>query len=262
LKPPVMLLHGMWSTGDTLTPVTHRFTDWGYSCVAPTLPHHTNGGNAQAVGNLSHLDYVDAHLRTLHEQRATSDRRWDAAPILVGHSMGGTLAQLLAARTQAAALVLFAPGVPAGAFVLRPSAVRSTIHITTKPFWWRKAHRHPTQKSANYALFNNLPPGRQEELYASLVPESGRCIFEAGMWPLDRRKALRLDPTSIRVPVLILHGTDDRIVALQGSRWLKKRYADVTLMEYTGAGHWLFEESIADQIFADVHKWLLQRHLA
>ncbi len=251
-----MLLHGMWSTGATLDPIRRRFEALGYRCIAPTLPHHEQGGNVAAVGNLSHLDYVEAHLATIQQQN------WDTPPILVGHSMGGTLAQLLAARTQTSALVLFAPGLPAGGFALSQSAVRSTFHITSKAFWWRKAHKHPSLKSANYALFNNLPVARQVELFDSLVHESGRCIFEAGFWPIDRRKATRIDTSSVRVPILVLHGTNDRIVTINGSRSLTKRYPDISLREYAGSGHWLFEEAkVADSIFNEVARWLTERGL-
>jgi pimeloyl-ACP methyl ester carboxylesterase len=253
VKPTVVLMHGMWSTGETLSPIQRRFESWGYPCLAPTLPHHANGGDANAVGNLSHQDYVGAHLATIASQR------WSQPPILVGHSMGGLLAQLVAAQTPARALVLFAPGLSAGKVLLTPSAVRSTIHITRRPLWWKRAHIHPTQVSANRALFTNLPVSRQQELFRSLVPESGRAIFEAGFWFLDRRKATRIDFANLSMPIIILHGNHDAIVAHAGSVWLQRKYANVTLKSYTTAGHWLFEEpGTEDVIFADLKHWLDQ----
>ncbi len=248
MKPPIILIHGMWSTGKTLEPIQKVLEAAGYTCYAPTLPHHANGGNAQAVATLSHRDYV-AFL-----EQYVKNLNLETAPVLLGHSMGGLLAQLLAVRVVARALVLFAPAAPSGINALNLNSIRSTLHATLTWKFWEKAQKHPTLESAQFALFNGLALERQKELFAALVPESGKALFEAGFAMLDQSKATWVDYEKISCPMLILHGTDDHIVVVEGSRKLVQKHSRIELKEYLGSGHWLFEENTS--ILEDMKNWL------
>jgi dipeptidyl aminopeptidase/acylaminoacyl peptidase len=61
---------------------------------------------------------------------------------------------------------------------------------------------------------------------------------------------------------LILHGTDDRIVIVQGSRQVVGKYKNATLKEYAGSGHWLFEEEVNQKIFEDTRGWLQSQFIS
>jgi pimeloyl-ACP methyl ester carboxylesterase len=252
---PVILIHGMYSTGETLRPIQERLEAAGYHCWAPTLPHHSNGGDAAKVGPTSLRTYVD------FLERFIADQRFDSPPLLVGHSMGGLLAQLLAARIPTAGAALFAPTPPPGGIPsLSWSGIRFFFPVTTRPFWWKRAHKPAKFTSACSALFNNLAPTRQRELFDALVAESGRALFEIALAPLDRTKAAAVDCAAIRVPIVILHGTKDGVLPSAGSRKLQKRYPDAVLHDYPGSGHWLFEEPHAvDAIYDDLTAWLAAR---
>ncbi len=258
MRTPVVLIHGMWSRGETLHPVKQRLEALGYQCWAPTLPHHETSGDAQAVGTLSLRNYIS------YLEQFIAEQNFATPPMLVGHSMGGLLAQLLATRIPTAAIVLIAPAVPPGGI---PSAsfsqVRFFLPVTIRPFWWKRSHRPASFKSANTALFNNLAPARQRELFDSLVPESGRVLLEMGFPQLDRTKAGAHDYAAVQVPVLILQGTKDGVVPLRGSRKLQVKYAKATLHQYPGAGHWIFEEpTTSDVLFADLGRWLATHNLS
>jgi pimeloyl-ACP methyl ester carboxylesterase len=252
-KPAAVLFHGMWSTDRTLLPIRQQFEAWGFACHSPVLPFHENGGDAAKVATQSHLDYA-AFLRTYISSLNLPD-----PPILVGHSMGGLLAQLVGASIPSQALVLFAPAAPAGINGLAWSSIRSTLHVTLRWGFWNKSQIFPSQESANYALFNGLPSQRQQELFKSLVPESGRALFEAGFAFLDSKHATRVEYARITAPVLILQGGDDRIVIPSAARQLVTKYADATLKIYPPSGHWLFEGTDSPTIFKDVQEWLKAR---
>jgi pimeloyl-ACP methyl ester carboxylesterase len=248
MKPNIVFIHGMWSTGNTLSVIRAALETAGYTCHSPTLPHHENGGNAAAVATMSHLDYVgflENFVRGLNLPES---------PIFVGHSMGGLLAQLLAVRIAPRALVLFAPAAPAGINALNLNSIRATSHALLTWKFWQKSQKHPTFESAQFALFNGLPLERQKVLYDLLVPESGKALFEAGFAMLDKQKATHVDFSRIQAPVLVLHGTDDRIVIVEGSRQLLSKYKNIELKEYVGSGHWLFEENMP--ILEDMTEWL------
>jgi pimeloyl-ACP methyl ester carboxylesterase len=249
-KPPVVLIHGMWSNAHTLGPVRQRLEAWGHTCHSAQLPCH-NPGEAAGVGRLSHTDYVD------YLEQYVSSLGLSEAPILVGHSMGGLLAQLLAVRIQPRALVLFAPAAAAGINALALSAVRSLGHVLLTWRFWEKPHVFPTLSSAQYALFNGLPLERQQQLYIALVPESGRILLEALIGAQGQGKPTWVDFARLPMPVLILQGADDRIVVAKGARQLEGRYQNATLKLYDRAGHWFFEdETVSNELYDDLETWL------
>lgn len=79
----------------------------------------------RALGTTSLWDYpefLEHEIQTLNVK-----------PIIVGHSMGGLLDQILGAREPAKALVLLTPASPAGIMALKPSVIRSFWSILKLP---------------------------------------------------------------------------------------------------------------------------------
>lgn len=110
------MIHGMWGGPWHWANYRDVFESAGYRCVAVTLPYHDADPHDipdPELGTASLLDYVEAIEREIGHV--------DEKPILMGHSMGGLLAQMLAARGRAKALVLLAPAAPAGIWPITPS---------------------------------------------------------------------------------------------------------------------------------------------
>ncbi len=108
------------------------------------------------LGTTSLLDYaevLDGEIKQLRDK-----------PIVMGHSMGGLLAQMLGARGLAEALVLLTPASPAGIVAITPSVIRSFWSIQTKWGWWRKPTRQ-TFAEAAYSLLHLLPETEQKQAY-------------------------------------------------------------------------------------------------
>jgi esterase/lipase len=99
----VVLNHGMWSRGDQCAPARAAFEERGYTVHTPTLRYHElpleEGANK--IAPLSLRDYTTTWWH--------SSPRWTPHPLLVGHSLGGLLAQRVAARTRHAGLVAVCP---------------------------------------------------------------------------------------------------------------------------------------------------------
>ena len=66
----------------------------------------------------------------------------------------------------------------------------------------------------------------------------------------------------LRLPLLIVHGTDDEIVSPDGSReyFQNVTFSDKELREYEGGYHELYNDIIKEQVLADTEQWL-KRHL-
>lgn len=110
-KPSVVLIPGMWSTGETLSELRRAFEAQGYNVEPLCLPEHKKkAGYSKADKNRlaqtslqQYVDFIVAKVRT-----------YKVPPILVGHSMGGLLAQLVAARVPVNKLVLLSSAAPGG----------------------------------------------------------------------------------------------------------------------------------------------------
>jgi non-heme chloroperoxidase len=247
---PVVMIHGMWAGGwvwDDWVPV---FEGAGYRCTVPTLRYHDAPpqGPPPALGRASLLDYardLERQLDTLPEP-----------PILMGHSMGGILAQMLGARGRARGLVLLSPMPPQGINVLSLASLR--MFRTSLLGWgfWKRPTR-PAFADAAASMLASLPDGVRRTVYDRLVHESGRVGCEAGFWFLDPRRAKWVDASRITCPVLVVAGAEDRLHPPSMMRRVAQRYAPVsTFMEIPGHGHWLVGEPDWKTIAQRIIGWL------
>jgi pimeloyl-ACP methyl ester carboxylesterase len=120
----IIMIHGMWGSGWYWEHYKNYFEAKGYKCIVPTLRYHdVNPKSAppKELGTTSILDYV-ADLEKLIKEIG-------GKPILMGHSMGGLIAQILGSRDLAAALVLLTPASPRGIIALTPSVI--SVHPET-----------------------------------------------------------------------------------------------------------------------------------
>ena len=110
----VVLIHGSWGRGEQLAPARAAFEERGYTAHTPTLRHHELPlhEGAMKIASLSLRDYTDDLVAFVNSL--------DSPPLLIGHSMGGLLAQLVAARTRQAGLVAACPAPAAGILACDP----------------------------------------------------------------------------------------------------------------------------------------------
>ncbi len=247
----IVMIHGMWGGGWYWQGYKALFQARGYRCVTPTLRYHDVDPAADPdprLGTTSLLDY----LRDLEEEVASLG----TDPILMGHSMGGLLAAILASRGHGRALVQLAPAPPRGIFALRPSVIRSFWSGLTTWGSWRKPYRQTLQEAV-YSMLHLLSPDEQREAYGRFVYESGRAAHEIGFWLLDSKRASQVDEGKIRCPVLIVAGAEDRITPTATVRRLADRYGpQATYKEFLGHAHWVIGEPGWEEIATFVADWL------
>ena len=147
-------------------------------------------------------------------------------PILIGHSMGGLLAQQLAARIQPFALVLLTPAWPSGIWGLRWTNFVSFFRIIMRWAWWRRPQKLSFHRAV-VSAFNGVPREKHVKLYHAWVEESGRAAFEIALWQLDRARASRVDPAAVRCPVYVVSCGNDRRARTAALARLAARRLDV-----------------------------------
>jgi len=247
----LFMIHGMWGGPWMWDNFRRVFEGQGYRCVVPTLRYHDMDPDAvpdPRLGTTSLLDYAED---LGHEIRALGTK-----PVILGHSMGGLLAQMLGSRGLAHALILQTPAPPAGILALRPSVVKSFWSAQTKWGFWRKPFRQ-TFDEAVYSMLFLLPRQEQEQAYARFVYESGRAACEIGYWFLDPRRAAAVDASKVTCPVLVIGGELDRITPAAVVRKVAAKYAPrATYREFPGHSHWVMGEPGWEQIARFEAEWL------
>lgn len=250
MATPVVMIHGMWATGADWTRVRALMEPRGYRCYAPTLPgHEPTADQPLRVGALSLRDYVAALEADIGAQG------FEQPPVLMGHSMGGLIAQQLASRIQPRALVLLTPAAPWGIQSASPANLRTFAPVLLR---WRareKPHK-PSFETAARAAFNGLPPERHRALYENMIHESGRAAFEIGLWWADVARTTAVDAQAVNCPVYVVSCGDDRLTPAFSVRKVAARYRQATHRHYPQRGHWVLDDADTDEMIHGICGWL------
>ena len=249
MRPPVVLVHGMWSQPWVWDGWRARFEDAGYRCTAVTLPGHHSGASDGAVAGLA----LGACARAVEAEVRRLDR-----PVIIGHSMGGLLAQQVASRVPVAALILVCSAAPSPIFPLRPIMLPGLARHFARPDLWRRAFRL-SRFEARHLLFNRIPAAGRDALQNRLTAESGRIVYELGFGPLNLAGTNRVAAHAISCPIRAFAGVHDHIIPVAVSRRLADLYAGrIVYTEHADHGHWMLGEAGADDRADEILGWMTQ----
>lgn len=247
-KPPVLMIHGAFCGPWSLDGLKQKFEEAGYRVKAPCLRFHDQAPPPAALGTTGLHDYA-ADLE--EEVRALGD-----APVLVGHSMGGLLAQQLAARLKIRALVLLAPSAPWGIPPTTLFEIGAAQALHLHPGYWNRV-LEPNRDAALSHSLNMLPRHMRDEVFERLVPESGRATFEILNWGLDLNHASGVDVDKVTAPLLLLTGSEDRINPPSTVARIAALYGDRATSEVLkDMGHWLIGEPGWERLAERALEWL------
>jgi pimeloyl-ACP methyl ester carboxylesterase len=237
LRPDILFIHGAFTRGARWRPWVRYFSAAGYRCFAPSLPAHDPPDPA-ALAELTFADYVEALARV----HAT----FQTPPIVIGHSMGGLVAQHIAARLECAALVLLSSTPPwrtRGTRHALPYLMSYVLPVVTgRPI---KA----SESAAKTLVLHDLTPAEQRALAPTFAYESGKAYRTVvfGQSPVDR--------DAVKCPVLCVNGGKDRLIASSvGVRLAQFYNADHIVL--AANGHSLVADSLIPTVAAPVRAWL------
>jgi pimeloyl-ACP methyl ester carboxylesterase len=251
MRESIMMVHGMWGGPWVWERYRRYFEARGYRCITPALRHHEPCPDRETLARLGTTSLLDfAH--DLEEEIYHLDDK----PIVMGHSMGGLLAQMLGSRGLAKALVLLTPAWPRGILGLKPSVIRCFLSAVTTPGFWKKPMRQ-TYGEAVYAMLGRMPDRERKDIFERLVHESGRAGFEIGFWPLDPGKASLVDSDAVTCPTLVIAGAEDNLTPASVVRRVARKYTGAaTLKEFSRHAHWVIGEPGWERIAGYCSDWL------
>jgi non-heme chloroperoxidase len=209
-KTPVVLIHGLWLLPSSWDRWAEVFEEAGYAAVTPSWPddpetvdearEHPEVFAGKTLGEVA--DHVADVIGAL-----------DKKPVVMGHSTGGLLAQMIADRGLAAATVAIDPGPFRGVLPLPVSALRSAAPVLANPLN-RKRAVTLTLDQFKYGWANALSEDEAKELYEGYhVAAPGVALMQMANANINPWTEAKLDPANPdRGPLLIIDGEKDHTV--------------------------------------------------
>jgi pimeloyl-ACP methyl ester carboxylesterase len=209
----IVLIHGLWMTPLAWEHWKTRYEERGFRVLTPGYPGIEPGvegveklrADSSGIGHVGVREVMDS-LTELVETLPTP-------PIIMGHSFGGTFAQLLVGAGYGAAGVSLDGAAVKGVLAMPLSEIKSVLPALRDP-----ANRHRavplTPKQFHYAFTNTLDDAASQEAYDRYaVPTPARILFDGGLANFTPHAATTYDfSNDTRAPLLWVSGGDDHIL--------------------------------------------------
>ncbi len=261
-RTPVVFIHGLWLLPSSWDRWAVVFEDAGYTALTPGWPD-----DPETVGEANAHPEVFAgkSVGDVADHYAEVIEQLEKKPIVIGHSFGGLLAQMVAGRGLAAATVAIDPAPFQGVLPLPISALKSAFPVLSNP-----ANRNRavplTYDQFRYGFANAVSEDEAKALYDNFaVPASGKPLFQAATANLNPWSETKVDSENPgRGPLLIISGEKDNTVpwAIANASYKKQaRNESVTeIVEMPNRGHALVIDGgwreVADTALAFVHRFV------
>ena len=245
-KQPVVFIHGLWLLHSSWDAWRERFEGLGYATVAVDWPDDpTDHASAHADPSVFAKKSVGQVADHVGDVIAGLERK----PIVIGHSFGGLLTQIVAGRGLALASVTIDPAPSRGVIPLPFSALKASFPVLGNPLNYGKAVTL-TFDEFRFGFANAVSEEEAHRLYETFhVPAPGRPLFQAATANLDpttEAKADKLNPE--RGPMLVVSGEKDNIVPWSMAnaaykKQSKNAHHPTEIVEIPGVGHSLVIDS-------------------
>jgi len=240
----IVLIHGLWLTPRSWDSFREHYESQGYRVLTPAWPGmqgeiseiRRDPSGIAGLGVQEIADYYERYIRGL-----------DEAPILMGHSFGGLIVQMLLDRGLGVAGVAIDSVAPQGVLDLPLPMLKAASSVLSNPFNYLTTV-HLTFEQFRYAFANNLDEEEARVIYEEqAIPGPGRPIFQAALANFTPGAVTRVNYNNPhRAPLLLIAGSDDHQVPASLNRSNFKKYARSTAVtafkEFEHRSHWIVAE--------------------
>jgi len=244
----IVMVHGAFCGGWTFERFRAPFEAVGLEVIAPDLRGHGPEERAEAVIGVSMADYAAdiAHLCAgLPEP-----------PVLLGHSMGGLVAQLAARKARVQALVLLAPSPPWGVAASSLEEAATAFGVQMAGAFSSGALQPEKGLMRAYSL-DRVPKDEREAAVARLRPESALAVRETLNWWLDPFMTTSIGPGALDAPSLVIAGEGDVVHSPGTARAVANRLG-AAFKTMPGMSHWLVGEPGWEGVARLALSWLAE----
>ncbi|HWB24234.1 MAG TPA: alpha/beta hydrolase [Chitinophagaceae bacterium] len=249
----VVFIHGLWIHSSSWQPWMDLFKQHGYQTINPGWPGDSATveecrANPAAIANRGVTEVADSYAKVI--------AGLSGPPIVIGHSFGGLIAQVILGRGIAAAGIAIDPAPMKGVWQLPLSALKASLPVLGNPFNLKKA-KSLTFGQFRYGFANAVPVEEAHELYDKwTIPAPCRPLFQAATATFAGSETKVNTGNSTRGPLLVTGGEKDHIAPPVLGKASAKKYNPSVVTEFKlfeGRGHSL----IADHGWKEVAEYCI-----
>lgn len=250
----ILFISGAFITHSSWDEWKRYFESEGYIALAPPWPFKDARAHELRDKQPEDISLAGLTLAQLVEYYASIARALPEKPILIGHSLGGLITQIMVNRDLAAAGIAIHSVPPYGIFPYEFSFLKAT---------WKSLGFFSSLKKTYLMSFNNwqygfvngMPMEQQQETYKlNIVPESKRVARGA------LTSSAKVDFEKMHVPLLFTAGDEDRIIPARLSLRNYKRYkrngSIVDYKEFAGRNHFVLGQETWKEDADFILKWI------
>lgn len=255
---PLLLIHGAWLSARSWENFANYFGKRGFAVSAPEWPRKHGDvaelrAETEALKGLGIAEIVD-HYESLIRELAEP-------PVLIGHSFGGLIVELLLDGGLGRAGVAISPAPPKGILVLPFSSLKAASPALAHPSKWHGIVTL-TLGEFTYAFVNTFSAEDAAAAYERYaVPETGQIFYEAGFANFRMNPPSEVDfKNENRAPLLVVGAEKDKTVPASLARKQYDKYqrsaARTDYVEFEGRPHLLMAADGWEEVAASIDSWL------
>ena len=251
MKKTIVFIHGMFQNPRSWEKWIAYFNEKGYNCIAPAWPLHE--GNPADLRENPPAGLGDLHLQTIVDEIEKVVTGLPEKPIVIGHSVGGLIVQLLTQKG------LVDRGVPIDSVApnamlafdwgfMKNSALIANPFKGNEPFFTDLETFHS-------AFCNTMSLDETKEAFEQTATHDSRnvlrdCMGEAGQIDLDLPHA----------PLLFIGGEEDQIIPYELNKRNAEAYSDeasiADFKAFPNRGHWICGQAGWEEVARYISEWL------
>jgi pimeloyl-ACP methyl ester carboxylesterase len=251
MKKTIVFIHGMFQNPKSWEKWIAFFTEKGYNCIAPAWPLHE--GIPADLRDNPPAGLGDLHLQTIVDEMEQVITALPEKPILIGHSVGGLIVQLLVQKGLAEMGVPIDSVAPNAMLAfdwgfMKNSALIANPFKGNEPFY-------TDLESFHDSFCNTMSMEETEAAYNETATHDSRnvlrdCMGEAGQVDMDL----------IHAPLLFIGGEEDQIIPYELNQRNAEAYSDevsiVDFKAFPNRGHWICGQPGWKEVASYISEWL------
>jgi pimeloyl-ACP methyl ester carboxylesterase len=209
----IVLIHGLWMTPLAWEHWVTRYEARGFRVLTPGYPGIGQGEAGLAELRANPDAVAGAGVREVVDHMTEVIEGLDTPPIIMGHSFGGTFAQLLVGNGYGAAGVSIDGAAVKGINAMPLSEVRSVLPVLDNPANIGRASTL-TPKQFHYAFTNAQDETVATEAYDRYsAPTPAKVLFQGGFAAVTPHASTTFNfADDDRAPLLFISGGSDHIL--------------------------------------------------
>ncbi|MDB5135576.1 MAG: hypothetical protein JWP37_2179 [Mucilaginibacter sp.] len=251
MKKTIVFIHGMFQNPKSWDKWTAYFNGKGYECLAPAWPMHE--GKPADLRNDPPAGLGDLTLQTIVDEMEQVVTALPEKPILIGHSVGGLIVQLLIQKGLAEMGIPIDSVAPNAMLALDWGFMKNSALIAN-PFKGNEPF-YTDLESFHGSFCNTMSMEETEAAFNETATHDSRnvlrdCLGEAG----------QIDTELPHAPLLFIGGEEDRIIPYELNRRNAEAYTDevsiVDFKAFRNRGHWICGQQGWEEVAAYISDWL------